>query len=106
MAILAYFDQQPIEYRLRKIDYGKWLSTSEIIVSLTVLLETIRLSDTQNTGNDFVVDIAFIEPNEKESVLFYAGHGYDRDEYKVTVTITTNMNQTRQDEIFYRIIEV
>ena len=104
MVMLQTWEQQPAEYRIRKIDYSNWLSETEIIVGITHDIETLR--GPAGTGNDFVVDVAFIDPEDFKSVYFYAGYGYDSDDYKVTFTIQTNLNQTRQDELRFQIYEV
>lgn len=102
--LIDRFEQQPNEKRLREIRYGNWLSTDEEITSVSITTETYTGS-ADDSGNPFQITSNGIILSGK-SVSYFAEGGADGNTYKATFTINTDFQQTREDEILFRIKEV
>ena len=90
--------QQPGENIRRLIDYTRWMETGEIILSVSV-------SVLPATSPSFVITNLVIDP-DGQKVAYFASGGVDKEDYTATFVVTTNVTQTREDEILFGVREV
>jgi hypothetical protein len=89
--ILDRYSQQPAEVRRRQIDYGEWLDTDEIITDVANAISPVTVPPLALTS-------VTIDPTGK-IVEYFASGGLTGTDYTVTITITTDDGQVREDEL-------
>ena len=90
--------QQPGENIRRLAKYGDWLEEGERITDVTAAVEP-------TTVPPLVISDIVLGP-DSDRFAYYAGGGVDGEDYTVTFTITTSVNQTREDEILIGVKEI
>lgn len=90
--------QQPNEVRRRLVKYDKWLEEGERITDVSVAIEP-------TTTPPFVIDQIVIGP-DSDRFAYYASGGVDGEDYTATITITTSVGQTREDELLFGVKEI
>jgi len=101
--LLRRVGQQPNEKRRYIIDYEPFLQTGETLSTVsTVVTETTGIESSPT----LIVSSSSIElPSSQRAILFVSG-GVDGAMYKIDVTVTTSLGQTREDELEFNITEV
>lgn len=90
--------QQPNENLRRLAKYDAWLEPGEVI-------EQVAVSILPVTVPPFVVDTIVIGP-DGDRFAYYAHGGVDGEDYVATFTITTSVEQVREDEILFGVREI
>lgn len=95
--LLARYEQQTTESKLRDIDASRWLRDGELVSSVAVTVT--RMSGPTPAGDDLECTTAIVAGT---LIKFTASGGDNLAEYKIEFLITTNL-QVREDEVFIRI---
>jgi hypothetical protein len=96
--LLGRYTQQPGENLKRLIDYDAWLEDDEEIDTVVAVVTPV-------TDPPFLVTNILID-DEAKKFAYYAGGGVTGNEYEVEFTMTTNIDQTRQDEVEFEVEEI
>lgn len=113
--MLARWRKQPSENRRYTIDYSRWLADGEFLssavteVSEEVPAEEQALRDAdpsrEATVKVTVSGLAIPLPDQN-TLTFFVSQGVDGVVAKVTLRVTTNDQQVREDEVEFLIDEV
>lgn len=90
MAKIGKFSKKAADRKRYVVDYADWLNAGETLLSVQVA-GTIAM-------DEFYVDGYVVGAGGKE-VIFYASGGVPLNTYTLTVTVTTSMDQIKEDEI-------
>lgn len=90
--------QQPNENLRRLIDYTRWLEVGEYITLVSVSID-------QDTSPPFVISSIVIDPDGGK-IAYYASGGVDGEDYTATFSVTTSVDQTKEDEVLFGVREV
>lgn len=96
--LLGRYTQQPGENLKRLVDYDVWLEDDEEIDEVVVAVTPV-------TVPPFIVSNILVD-DEAKKFAYYAGGGVSGTEYEVEFTVTTNIDQTRQDEVEFEVEEI
>jgi hypothetical protein len=80
------------------VKYDRWLEEGERIINVTTAILPV-------TAPPFAVTNVVIGPDGDRFAYFTSG-GVDGEDYVVTITITTNVDQVREDELLFGVREV
>jgi hypothetical protein len=94
---IGRFFQQPWEVKRYRVKYGKNLGDNEIVSNLEFVIDNV-------TTPALVINNGAIAP-DGDQITFFASGGLDKNTYKVSVRVTTNMGQKFEDEIQFVIRE-
>ena len=90
--------QQPNENLRRLAKYDSWLEAGELITEVAVAILPA-------TTPPFVIDSIVIGP-DGDRFAYYAHGGVDGEDYEATFTVTTSVEQVREDEILFGVREI
>jgi hypothetical protein len=90
--------QQPGENLRRLIDYDRWLEEGEVITAVATSIDNA-------TSPPLAVTNIVIDPDGNR-IAYYISGGADGEDYTVTFSVTTSVNQTREDELLVGVREV
>lgn len=85
----------PAEVRRVGLDYSQWLDSGEQITAINV-------STNAQAGSTFTANQASIGPTGQLAIFFASG-GTAGEKVTCYVTITTNVNQVKEDEVVFTI---
>lgn len=94
--LLGKIEKQPIDRQNYFVKYCDYLQQGEFIVNAIAELDV--------TGS-LIASGPLIMP-DKETIQFVLEGGIDGSTYKLDITITTNLDNVKQDEIKIRVKEV
>lgn len=90
MARIGKFSKEAADRKRYVVDYADWLNEEEMILAVQVS-GSIEF-------DAFYVD-GFVVSEDGKEVIFYASGGVPLNAYTLTVTVTTSMDQIKEDEI-------
>ena len=93
---LGKFTQAPVERKDYSIDYSQWLSQGETLSTATFAV--VAEGFVTPAVSPLVVDAYQVNPT---AISFWVKNGDDGETYKVTVTIVTNLGQTKEDLVVF-----
>lgn len=97
MAVLGKFVQTSTERKRYIIDYTDWLLDGELLSTAVFVTQ-----NPDDLSDPAIVDSSAIDQAGKTIVCYISG-GATGAQYKILATITTNMTQTKEDEIIIRV---
>ena len=95
MRTIGSWVTSPDEFKRFGIDYSDWLNGSERIVAASC-------SVSPRTSPIFDVSGIVISGNGA-GVVFFGGRGEAGTDYTVTITVTTNIGQQKQDRVLFKV---
>ena len=90
--------QQPNERIRRLFKLDQWLEEGERVLTVTAAIDN-------DTDTPLVVDDIVIGP-DSDRFAYYISGGEDGEDYVVTFTITTSVQQVREDELLIGVREI
>jgi hypothetical protein len=90
---LAKYTKDPNERKRYTIDYSPWLDVGELLSSVTSGVTPV-------TTSPLVIDTIAVNGNGF-NVSFFVSGGLHGQDYKLTITATTDASQIKEDNILF-----
>ena len=97
MSVLKKFIKQPVDRLDYDIDYSKWLTDPDHLVSTNVVIDQ---GETPEDGDPLVLEAVVVEPT---FIKLWISGGTAGITYKLSCTTTTDKDRVKQDEIKIRV---
>lgn len=97
-ARLAKYTKAPVERKEYSIDYSAWLMAGETVSNVTFTVDAegyVTPEVTPLVVNSYQIN------DTADGVSYFAEQGDDGEVYKVLITITTTVGQTREDLVVF-----